>query len=619
MNMLWLVPTLPFIGFLLLFVTGGKLGKGAVAALGAGSMLLAALLAFWIGMQFEHSGGVPFRLPVWQWIETGGLTVQGAFYLDGLSLVMMGVITGVGFLIHLFATGYMAEETDYSRFFAYMNLFVAAMLVLVLADDLLVLYIGWEGVGLCSYLLIGYNHHIANSVTAARKAFVITRIGDVGLALGIFVLYRAFGTTQISALMAHAQAAWPSGSVICSAAALLFLVGAAGKSAQTPLQTWLPDAMAGPTPVSALIHAATMVTAGVYLIARLHVLFMLAPDARFAVTAVGLLTLFIAAFAALVQTDIKRVLAYSTMSQIGYMFFALGVGAWSAGVFHLMTHAFFKALLFLSAGALSLALHHEQNLFRMGGVWRKWPLPFLGMAIGAAALTALPLTSGYFSKDAILLHSFGVQENGPIFWAVASGASFLTGLYSMRMMMLAFFGATNTEPHDHSTAAARLAMQVPIVILAVLALAGGWFGVASLNTVLPDHGVHEAEGMPSWLPVVTAGIPILGALLGWLLYRGQRGFVTGVANSSQIAPVKTLLATGWGFDSIYDALISRPVMLVVRANKNDLLDMLVRFGAGLMRLLHDLLALSENGQLRWYGANMALGTIVLLLFVVGVL
>ena len=619
MNMLWLVPALPLAGFLLLLATAGRLTKGPVALIGAGSMLLAALLALWIGVQFEQAGAAPYRLEVWRWIEVGGLTVQGALYLDGLSLVMMGVITGVGLLIHVYATGYMAEETDYSRFFAYMNLFVSAMLILVLADDLLVLYIGWEGVGLCSYLLIGYNHRIADSVTAARKAFVMTRIGDVALALGIFLLYRAFGTTQIAALMAHVQAAWPAGSLLATAAALLFLLGAAGKSAQLPLQTWLPDAMAGPTPVSALIHAATMVTAGVYLIARLHVLYVLAPDAQLVVAVVGLATLFIAAFAALVQTDIKRVLAYSTMSQIGYMFFALGVGAWSAGVFHLMTHAFFKALLFLSAGSVSLALHHEQNLLRMGGLWRKLPLPFTGMAVGAAALTALPLTSGYFSKDAILLHSFGNEHYGPLFWAVASAASFLTGLYSMRMLMLAFFGKTQTEPHGHASATATLAMQAPLVLLVLLALGGGWFGFASVGAVLPDHGVHEPAGLPGWLPAATAGVPIAGALLGWWLYSGRRQFVTALAGVPLVGSARNLLASGWGFDAVYDALIARPVLFLVRINKSDVLDSMVGVGAGIVRLLHDLLALTQNGQLRWYGANMAFGTIVLLMFVLGVL
>ena len=619
MNLLWLVPALPLTGFLLLFSTAGRLGKGPVAMIGAGSMLLAALLALWIGVQFEQAGAVPYRLEVWRWIETGGLSVQGALYLDGLSLVMMGVITGVGLLIHVYATGYMAEEPDYSRFFAYMNLFVSAMLILVLADDLLVLYIGWEGVGLCSYLLIGYNHRVADSITAARKAFVMTRIGDVALALGIFLLFREFGTTQIPALMSHVTAAWPSGSLLGTIAALLFLIGAAGKSAQLPLQTWLPDAMAGPTPVSALIHAATMVTAGVYLIARLHVMYVLAPDAQLLVAVVGLATLLIAAFAAVVQTDIKRVLAYSTMSQIGYMFFALGVGAWSAGVFHLMTHAFFKALLFLSAGSVSLALHHEQNLFRMGGLWRKLPLPFAGMAVGAAALTALPLTSGYFSKDAILLHSFGNEHYGPLFWAVASGASLLTGMYSMRMLMLAFFGPTQTEPHLHAGAMAAWAMRVSLLALLLLALGGGWFGLASVGAVLPDHGVHEAAGAPAWLPAMTAGMPIAGALLGWLLYRGRRQFVATVASLPLMAPTRKLLASGWGFDAVYDALVSRPVLMLVRINKDDVLDALVRLGAGITRLLHDLLALSANGQLRWYGANMALGMIVLVLFVLGVL
>ena len=449
---------------------------------------------------------------MWTWIQVGDFAPRITLVVDGLSVVMLGVITGIGFLIHLYATGYMAGEQGYSRFFAYMNLFVFAMLMLVLGDNLLVVYFGWEGVGLCSYLLIGFFHDDPANGYAARKAFVVTRVGDVAFALGLFLLFRELHTLEIAQVLHGARAAWPDGSSTCTLIAFLLLGGAVGKSAQLPLQTWLPDAMAGPTPVSALIHAATMVTAGVYLIARMHDLYELSHAAQFAVAVVGCATLFIAAASALAQNDIKRILAYSTMSQIGYMFMALGVGAWSAGIFHLMTHAFFKALLFLSAGSVILALHHEQDIFKMGGLWRRLPIPFACMVIGSAALAALPLTSGYFSKDAILLTSFGYASGGAWFWGIGAFASFLTALYTVRMIVVAFFGTAKTEAHDHS----GINMSGPLLVLALLSLVGGFIGLAPLAMVLPDGGVEgHHEGAIVW---VTAAVPIVGLVVGWLLF-----------------------------------------------------------------------------------------------------
>ncbi len=338
MDLLWLVPTFPLIGFAILVGSQGQLGERISALVGSGSIVLSAIVALIVGMDFIANGSTPYSLTLWSWMEVGGFNPSFTLYLDGLSLVMMGVITGVGALIHIYATGYMAGEDGYARFFSYMNLFVFAMLMLVLGDNLLVLYLGWEGVGLCGYLLIGFYHSDSANGLAARKAFVVTRVGDTAMALGLFLLFRELGTLEIQQVLVGANEAWVDGSSICTGIALLLLGGAVGKSAQLPLQTWLPDAMAGPTPVSALIHAATMVTAGVYLIARMHDLYLLSPTVQLIVAIVGLLTLFISAFTALVQTDIKRVLAYSTMSQIGYMFLAPGGGAWSAAIFHLITH-----------------------------------------------------------------------------------------------------------------------------------------------------------------------------------------------------------------------------------------------------------------------------------------
>ncbi len=332
-------------------------------------------------------------------MAAGDFSTNFTLYLDGLSVTMLGVVTGVGFLIHLFASWYMRGETGYSRFFAYTNLFIASMLFLVLGDNLLFLYFGWEGVGLCSYLLIGFYYSNRNNGNAALKAFIVTRVGDVFMAFGLFILFQQFGTLNIQELLVLAPQKFPEGNLWLTLATLALLGGAVGKSAQLPLQTWLADAMAGPTPVSALIHAATMVTAGVYLIARCHGLFTLAPDILELVGIVGAVTLVLAGFAALVQTDIKRILAYSTMSQIGYMFLALGVGAWDAAIFHLMTHAFFKALLFLASGAVIVACHHEQNIFKMGGLWKKLPLAYASFVVGGAALAALPfLTAGFYPR-----------------------------------------------------------------------------------------------------------------------------------------------------------------------------------------------------------------------------
>ena len=367
-ELLWLTPTLPLAGFLLLVL--GNPSRTPAAVIGVGSVALSALITLGIGLEFLAlpEAEQVFRQTLWTWFSSGQLNVGFTLYLDPLALVMMGIITGVGSLIHLYSVGYMADDPAFARFMAYMNLFVAAMLMLVLGDNLVLLFLGWEGVGLCSYLLIGFWYDKPENGYAARKAFIVTRIGDTSMALGLFLLFFHLGTLDIQQLMLNATNAWAPGSLLPELAAALLLGGALGKSAQLPLQTWLPDAMAGPTPISALIHAATMVTAGVYLIARTHGLFLLAPDVLFIVAVIGAATLFISGFTALTQTDIKKILAFSTMSQLGYMFLALGVGAWSAAIFHLMTHAFFKALLFLAAGSVILCMHHEQDIFKMGGL-----------------------------------------------------------------------------------------------------------------------------------------------------------------------------------------------------------------------------------------------------------
>ena len=439
---LWLVPLLPLAGSAILMATRGELRERVVSLIGVGSVGLAAVVALAVAASFLGEGLPASRAALGSWLASGELAVGFGLRLDALSLVMMLVITVVGFLIHLYSTAYMDGDDGYSRFFAYMNLFTASMLVLVLADNLLLLYLGWEGVGLCSYLLIGFWYRDPENGYAARKAFVVTRAGDTAMLIGLILLANTFGTLDIQEILTGAEQEWEPGAGLALAASALLLAGAVGKSAQLPLQTWLPDAMAGPTPVSALIHAATMVTAGMYLIARMHTLYELAPAVQLAVAVVGALTLLLAAFAALSQRDIKRILAYSTMSQIGYMFLALGVGAWSAAVFHFMTHAFFKALLFLAAGTLILALDHEQDIFRMGGLRRRLPAVFWAFLIGAAALASVPLvTSGFYSKEQILAGAWGFERGGTLLGLAGLAAAFVTSVYIFRAVFIVFFGA----------------------------------------------------------------------------------------------------------------------------------------------------------------------------------
>ena len=485
MNLLALTIVFPLAGSLALSFFP-RMADRAAATIGAGSVGLSALVSAWLIYTFVTGDGAPYTQTLWTWVSVGDFTPAFALYFDGLAATMLGVITGVGFLIHVFAGWYMKHDLDggpgMGRFFAYMNLFIVAMLLLVLGDNLFLLFLGWEGVGLCSYLLIGYYYKDEANAWAAFKAFLITRIGDVFLAIGLFLLFTTFGTLDIQTLLEQAPQAWAEGDPMASLAALLLLGGAVGKSAQLPLQTWLPDAMAGPTPVSALIHAATMVTAGVYLIARMHVIFELAPAVLALVGVVGAVTLLLAGFAALCQTDIKRVLAYSTMSQIGYMFLALGVGAWDAAIFHLMIHAFFKALLFLASGSVIIACHHEQNIFKMGGLRKSLPLDYAVFIIGGAALAALPLvTAGFYSKDEILWLSFANGHH--VLWFAGLVGAFLTALYTFRMIFIAFHGEAQIKAH----AGRGIAHHLPLIVLAVLStFLGAW-----IHPPLADGGRHS--------------------------------------------------------------------------------------------------------------------------------
>jgi NADH-quinone oxidoreductase subunit L len=573
-----------------------RIPRVAVTVLGIGSVAGAALLTAMIGLHWLEARE-PFTIVLWQWLQLESFAPRIALHFDGLALTMTGVITGVGALIHSYASGYMREDPQYRQFFAYMNLFVAMMLVLVLADNLLLLYLGWEGVGLCSYLLIGFWNRDPANGAAARKAFITTRVGDTAMAIGLFLLYRELHTLDIGGVLMAAPLVWANDAWTPTLVALLILGGAVGKSAQLPLQAWLPDAMAGPTPVSALIHAATMVTAGVYLIARLNGLYLLAPDALIWVGWIGAASLLLAGTAALVQTDIKRVLAYSTMSQIGYMFLALGAGAWQAAIFHLMTHAFFKALLFLASGSVILACHHEQDIFRMGGLRRKLPLAFWSFVVGGAALAALPLvTAGFWSKEAILA---GAWSNGyRVWWAMGAACAFLTGLYTFRLVFIVFLGTEKTHAHDEDI----WRMRVPLLVLMLLSVIGGAI-VLPLSGVLPDDPAKPASHWPEIL-AVAAGLA--GIALAW------RWFGRGADAAPADTPLRALVKSGWGFDALYDVLLVRPLYALARVNRRDVVDQVYDGLALTLMALHRLALKPQNGQLRWYAAAMAAGIVVLL-------
>ncbi|HKK14592.1 MAG TPA: NADH-quinone oxidoreductase subunit L [Gammaproteobacteria bacterium] len=621
-QLLWLVPLLPLLGFTALALTGGHLGRRAVAWIGAGSVGLSAALALWIaaGFLLHPPAGHAYTLTAWQWMAVEGFTPTIGFYLDPLSVVMMLVVTFVGFLIHLYSTEFMAGDPGYSRFFAYLNLFVASMLALVLADNLLFLYLGWEGVGLCSYLLIGFWYDDPDNGRAARKAFVVTRIGDVAFTVGLFVLFTHLGTLDIQPLMAQAAAQWPAGSALATTAAFLLLGGAVGKSAQLPLQTWLPDAMAGPTPVSALIHAATMVTAGVYLIARTHVLFALAPAAQLAVAVVGAATLLLAGFSALTQWDIKRILAYSTISQIGYMFLALGVGAWAVAIFHLMIHAFFKALLFLSAGVVIHALDDEHNIFRMGGLRRTLPAAFWPFLIGGLALSAVPfISAGFYSKDLIIFDAWSSASGSPWLWAAAWVGALMTSMYTFRLIFIAFFG----EPRTQVTRRPGTRVMIPLVILSVLSVIGGCLELPAymgnvhlftgfLHLSLPAVHALAGDATETALELLSAAASLGGIYLAYVLFLRNPHWLRNLASQGTGAALHRFWFGDWAMDWLYDRLAVRPYYWFARVNRGDVVDAFYRGLALLSQALHEVLSETQTGTLRRYALGMTVGSLIVL-------
>lgn len=612
---LWLVPALPLLGATILGLFGASLSARLNALIGTLSVGIAALIVVFIGVGWLRQAppNHVFVESLWSWVTLPGLSINIALYLDSVSLLMMLVITIIGFLIHLFSTEYMQGEAGYSRYFAYLNLFVSAMLLLVLSDNLLLLFVGWEGVGLCSYLLVGFWFEDRDNGYAARKSFIVTRIADIAMLVGLLLLSVKLGTLSIQPMLSAAVVQWPMGGLLPTLAASLLLIGGLGKSAQVPLQTWLPDAMAGPTPVSALIHAATMVTAGVYLVVRMHLLFALAPGVLLAIAILAVATILVAAFAALFQSDIKRVLAYSTISQIGYMFLALGVGAWSAAMFHFLTHAVFKALLFLSAGAITMRLDHEQNIFAMGGLRKRIPVAFWSFLIGSASLAALPIISaGSFSKEMILSAVWSAPMIGPLFWCLGVLGAVVTSTYIFRVVFIVFFGPVRTDV----SGSYGIRIMLPLTILGAAALIVGWLetptvlgGNAMISQLLaPTVGaLAKLQEASNVVLMVGFAAPLVGFAIAYGLYRN--GYWERQAASSPGGLVRLMLS-GFGFDAAYNVTIIRPFLASVRLLHKDPVD---RMFTGIERLaveMHRRLRLSQGGQIRRYVRWLLIGSVV---------
>ncbi|WP_445115137.1 NADH-quinone oxidoreductase subunit L [Acinetobacter sp. WZC-1] len=622
MSYLYCTILFPLIGFILLAAGRNKFSESVAAVIGVGSVGLSALFALIAGLEFSSSGQQYFAQHLWTWFNVGGFAPGISLHLDGLSLLMMGMITGVGLLIHIFASWYMRGEEDFARFFSYFNLFVASMLVLVLADNLALLFLGWEGVGLCSYLLIGYYYQNPANGMAAIKAFTVTRVGDVFLLIALFLIYQQFGTLHIETIVTHASQVMTQSSSLTLWTALMLFLGAAGKSAQIPLQTWLADAMAGPTPVSALIHAATMVTAGVYLCCRMFSVFELAPEVMQFISITGAVTLLVAGFAALVQTDIKRILAYSTMSQLGYMFMAVGAEAYQAGLFHMLAHAFFKALLFLSSGAVILAYHHEQNIFKMGGLRKKNPFLFACFLIGGGALAAIPfITIGFFSKDAILgavwAQGQSVALYHSLYWVGVAGA-FLTSIYTFRLIWVVFFGEEKTPYHEIKGAT----YWAPLAILAVLSTGLAYFLKAPvmnmLNTArIPDFvipealeaGVHSAE-------YTAVGIALAGLVVGIVLFAFAYHAIKSFAATSFGAGLVNICRNAFGFDALYNIVFVQPYLLLTRISGRDPVDRLWLVLPAIVKGGNQFTSARQTGSLREYASSMLLGGVVLLMLLI---
>jgi NADH-quinone oxidoreductase subunit L len=647
---LWLIPLLPLIGAAINGFFGRRSSKTAVTTIALVFSGAAFAMALWIVSQFS-SLTLPHTEILAPWLSSGTFHVDFAFYLDRLSLIMLMVVTGVGFLIHIYSVGYMWEDASFYRFFAYLNLFMFFMLTLILASNYLLMFIGWEGVGLASYLLIGFWFTKDSAASAGKKAFIVNRIGDFGFLIALFLIIKHFGTLNFEQLFQSVAPLSPetAGCGLLTSIGLLLMVGACGKSAQIPLYVWLPDAMEGPTPVSALIHAATMVTAGVYMVSRSHVIFERAPMALTVVAIIGTLTALFAATIGVTQTDIKKVLAYSTVSQLGYMFMALGVGAFSAGIFHLMTHAFFKGLLFLAAGSVIHSVSGEQDMRQMGGLRTKIPWTFWTMTAGTIAIAGIPPFAGFFSKDEILWRAY--QQNW-IYWAIGLFTAFLTSFYMFRLWFMTFFGeyrgkAEDAHGHDaHDSHGGHghsgihespKVMLIPLVLLAILSITGGWVGipaalgghneiekflapvfhseaaVSEQQTEVPEpQAGHSTELLFTGISVVTA---LCGFGLAWFLYYKNPEMPARIAIS--LNGFYTTVAHKYYVDEIYAAIFVKPLLkgsteILWHGVDQNIIDAALDGSADGALEVSDAARHMQSGNIRSYAGWIATGAAVVI-------
>ena len=632
LSLLWLVPFLPLAGAIVNGIGAGKLPRKAVSAIGVGSVGLSLAIAL-------ACFGELLALPpearratqgLFTWIQSGDFDAEVRLALDPLSAVMMLVVTGVGFLIHVYSTGYMGHEKAYGRYFSYLNLFTFSMLTLVLADNFVLVFLGWEAVGLCSYLLIGFWYQRPAAAEAGKKAFVVNRIGDWGFLLGIFLVFVTFGSVDFATVFAQAPQRLAMGGAAATTIALLLFVGATGKSAQLPLHVWLPDAMEGPTPVSALIHAATMVTAGVYMVARCHVFYLLSPFALSVVAIVGVLTALFAATIGLVQNDIKRVLAYSTISQLGYMFLGCGVGAFASGIFHLMTHAFFKALLFLGAGSVIHALSGEQDLWKMGGLKDHLPRTHITFLIATLAIAGVFPFAGFFSKDEILYQAW--LRGGPLLWGAGVIGAFMTAFYMFRLYFLTFRGRSRvTEEAKHHLHESPSSMTVPLMLLAVLSAIGGLIQVpllaggqrldrflepvfADAANLAPAPNAAQAAGAEVWLMLISLAVALVGIFVAYRFYVADPEIPRRLAE--QARGLYRLVFNKYWVDEAYDSLVVQPIYrgsmrlwqefdtVVIDGAVNGVGRQIER-GAGLLRQ-------AQVGYVQVYALILTLGAVVVI-------
>ncbi|MDZ4744580.1 MAG: NADH-quinone oxidoreductase subunit L [bacterium] len=642
-----LILLFPLIGFLIIGLFGKRIAnEKLIGIIGSGAILASFCVAITVFMQLVHNDPEhrTFIVTLYSWIATGSFSVDIAYQIDQLSILFTLIITGVGFLIHVYSIGYMHGDKGFPRFFAYLNLFVFMMLNLVLASNFLLTFLGWEGVGLASYLLIGfwYDRKFAGTeITwtgdAAKKAFIVNRIGDFGVLLAMFMLFNVFGTLDYLAINGQATTVWASGDTAVTIITLLLFLGCMGKSAQIPLSVWLPDAMAGPTPVSALIHAATMVTSGIFLIARTNVLFALSPTTMAVVTGIGISTALIAGTIGIVQNDIKKVLAYSTVSQLGFMFTALGVGAFTAGVFHVMTHAFFKALLFLGAGSVIHGMHHEQDIQKMGGLKKHMPITYKTFLIGTLAISGIPFFAGFFSKDEILL--FAWLNGSPLLWSLGAFAAFCTAFYMWRLTSLTFHGEERFDQHHLHPHESPATMTIPLIILAVLSAFGGFLGMPHVI----GHVIHFPNLLESWLePIFATGvgliahhaepsasfeiilmtvsvcIAIAGIFLAQSIYgKGtERGRVLG----AKLSGIYRLLWNKYYIDEIYHFTIVAPVVGLSRSFLWKFIDVgvidgIVNGSARVIGFTAENLRRLQGGVAQNYALLMMVGIITLIALV----